>query len=279
MGKILAIPSGGNLYAQTVALLARLGIIIVVNGRNFMVDLLGSDIFNRAIIMRSQDMSEALAAGLVDAAIYGYDWHMENGLADQLFIMADLNYSKKTDGPVKVVVFSKEHEKLIDEPGISVSTEFLRLAAQVFKRATIRYSYGGTEQKVAYGKYDFGVCVMETGDSLRENGLVVVKEILTSPTILVSRQDDQEIRYFGELLVGGLRAAKLRLMKMNISQDSLSRALQLLPSLDAPTVNQLSNGDYAVESVVPADQVANLIIKLKGQGASGILSQVIEIVC
>lgn len=277
MKKTLAIPNG-SLYEATSTLLAKVGMRVVINGRKFEARLEGSDIFDRAIIMRPQDMPEALIDGMADAAIYGYDWHEEIGLGDKLKIITELNYSKKTCQPVKLVVFGRQAE-LVDAEDVLVTTEYPRLTAQLFKRATIRFSHGGTEQKVAYGKYDYGVCVTETGESLRENGLAIARTILVSPTVLVAKEDVPEIRYFGELLAGGLRAATLRLMKMNVSREALPEVLPLLPALEAPTVSQLSNSDYAVETVVPKDQLANLVVRLKGKGVNGILFQEVDIVC
>jgi ATP phosphoribosyltransferase len=277
MKKTLAIPNGG-MYAPTIALLAKVGVSVAVSGRKFDARIEGSDIFDRAIIMRAQDMPEALIDGMADAAIYGRDWHEEVGLGEELVVLAELNYARKTNQPVKLVIFSQKKE-LKDEEGILVTSEFPKLTAPFFKRAKIRYSHGGTEQKVAFGKYDYGVCVVETGDSLRDNGLTLVKTIMVSPTLFVARQECQEFSYFAELLVGGLQAAGLRLLKMNVSKERLAQVLLLLPALEAPTVNQLSNGDMAVETIVDKGIVANLIVKLKGEGVNGILSQELEIVC
>jgi len=274
---ILAIPNG-SLYESTLAMLSKVGIGVVTNGRKFEARIEGSDIFDRAIVMRPQDMAEALVDGMVDVAIFGRDWLAEVGLGDQLITLAELNYSKKTNQPVKIVIFSKQSE-LVDREGILVTTEYPMLTSSFFKKATIRFSHGGTEQKVAFGKYDYGVCVTETGDSLSENGLVIVKTILVSPTILVTKNDSQELSYFASLLVGALRSSNLRLLKMNVHKDLLEKIISVLPALEAPTVNQLSNGDYALETIVPKTSVANLMVELQGKGVSGILSQEIEIAC
>lgn len=280
--KTLAIPNG-SLYEATIALLTKVGIGVKVDGRKFMARLEGSDIFDRAIIMRPQDMPEALIDGIADAAIYGYDWHEEAGLGNELVVIAQLNYSKKTDLPVELVIFGKRNKlkgnKLVDNQNILVTTEYPRLTARFFKQAKLRFSHGGTEQKVAYGKYDYGVCVTETGESLRENGLIIVKTILTSPTLLVAKNDAPELRYFGELLAGGLRAGKYRLMKMNVDKEVLADVLPLLPSLKAPTVNKLSNNNYAIETVVPKNKVGNLMINLRGKGVNGILVQEVDLIC
>jgi ATP phosphoribosyltransferase len=228
--------------------------------------------------MRPQDMSEALVDGMADATIYGYDWYTESGLSNRLTVITELNYSKKTNQPVKLVVFGKT-EKIVDREGVLVTTEYPRLTAEIFKQATIRFSHGGTEQKVAYGKYDYGVCITETGESLVENGLVIVKEILISPTVLVAKMATPELMFFGELLTGALRAEKYRLIKMNVRKENLAKILKVLPSLEAPTVSELSSGDCAVETVVPKGEVSNLIIALKRLSASGILVQSLDIIC
>ncbi len=275
--KTLAIPNG-SLYEATCSLLSKIGITIEANGRKFVSGLKGSVIFDQAIVMRPQDMPEALVVGIADAAIYGYDCHEESGLSNELKVIVELNYSKTSDQPVKLVIFGKNDE-LIDDANILVTTEYPRLTANHFKMAKIRFSHGGTEQKVAYGKYDYGVCVTETGKSLKENGLKIVKTILTSPTVLVAKEETLELKYFGELLAGGLKAAKNRLIKMNANEKVLPEIISLLPSLDAPTVNKLSNGDYAVESVVPKNIICDLIVNLRSKGANGILVQEIELVC
>jgi ATP phosphoribosyltransferase len=275
--KTLALPNG-SLYEATSSLLAKVGITLESNGRKFISGIKGSEIFDQAIIMRPQDMPEALVDGMADAAIYGYDWHEESGLSNELKVITELNYSKTTDQPVKLVIFGKCDE-LIDSNDVLVTTEYPKLTAKFFQQAKIRFSHGGTEQKVAYGKYDYGVCVTETGKSLKENGLKIMRTILISPTVLVAKEKTAELAYFGELLAGGLKAAKYRLIKMNSRENILPDILSLLPSLEAPTVNKLSNGDYAVESVVPQNIICDLIVNLKTKGANGILVQGIELVC
>ncbi len=273
----MAIPNG-SLYEATMRLLGKAGMRVEFCGRRFDGRLVGSRIFDRVIVMRPQDMPEALLDGMVDAAIYGLDWHEESGLADQLCIITELGYSKKTMRPVRVVVFGKRAD-LLDDESIIVTTEYLLLAKRIFKKAKLRFSHGGTEQKVAYGKYDYGVCVAETGDSLRANGLHILKTILVSPTILAARKPEPELLLFGELLVGALRSDGLRLLKLNADQAVADDVLARLPALRSPTMNRLSDGAYAIETVVKREEVADLVVGLKQLGASGILVQPIDLVC
>lgn len=69
------------------------------------------------------------------------------------------------------------------------------------------------------------------------------------------------------------RSARGRvLVKMNVATDQLAAVLALLPSMKAPTVNELAgDGGYAVETVVSKTQINTLIPELKDAGATGIL--------
>ena len=54
--------------------------------------------------------------------------------------------------------------------------------------------------------------------------------------------------------------------------EALDEVTKLLPSLHAPTVNNLADSDWvAIESVVERREVRDLIPKLRTAGAEGIL--------
>lgn len=276
MKKVLGIPNG-SLEKATLDLLERVGIKINVKGRRFESAILQSSIFDRAIIMRPQDIPGAVIDGMIDVGITGLDQVCESGRKENLKIITELEYSKKSKSPVRVVAFARENN-FIDAEGILVASEYPFLTEQFFKKAAIRFSHGGTEQKVAYGKYDYGVCITETGESLRKNGLVIVKTLLISPTVLIAKNKTPELEYFGELMAGGLRAEKYNLLKMNVKEEAKISVLKILPAIMAPTVNRLSSGDYAIETVILKNEVSNLIIALKAAGGSGILVSDIAIV-
>ena len=62
------------------------------------------------------------------------------------------------------------------------------------------------------------------------------------------------------------------MVKMNVSKSNLDEVIGILPSMKAPTVNELFGGEgYAVETVVPKDQINILIPELRGAGASDIV--------
>jgi ATP phosphoribosyltransferase len=62
------------------------------------------------------------------------------------------------------------------------------------------------------------------------------------------------------------------LVKLNVADADISAVLGLLPAMKSPTVSQLAgDGGWAVETVVPKDQINTLIPALKDAGASDII--------
>jgi ATP phosphoribosyltransferase-like protein len=177
-----------------------------------------------------------------------------------------------------VVVIGK-NEKFLDQPNILVAAEYPNLAKKIFKKAKIRPSGGGTEQKlVELGKYDFGVCVTETGKSINENGLKIVKVILESPVTLIARKFTPQIKLLGELLLGALNSEKYMLLKMNVEKRFYGSIINFIPALRSPTISRLLRGGYAIEAVVKKDGLADLVILLRQKGGTGITTQRIDMV-
>jgi ATP phosphoribosyltransferase len=59
---------------------------------------------------------------------------------------------------------------------------------------------------------------------------------------------------------------------LNIQDDNLSKVVDILPSLHAPTLNSLSDSDWhSVETVVEERVVREIIPRLKAAGAEGII--------
>jgi ATP phosphoribosyltransferase len=151
------------------------------------------------------------------------------------------------------------------------------LAKKFFKKAKVRFSHGTTEAKVVCGQYSYGVGVVDSGLSLKENGLKILKVLLVSPTVLIAREQLPEIEYFGQLLKAGFEAENYRLIKLDASRQDKEKIISILPSIQSPTVNRLANGNYAIETVARNDEIVDLIFQLKKLGAKGILVQEINI--
>jgi ATP phosphoribosyltransferase len=267
----IALPSG-SLFEATLNLLARVGMVVKFGDREFMVRVENKNLTITFILDRPQDIPLGILRGAYDAGICGLDCVVESGLEAVLVLISELAYAKKSRRIVEVVIFGKA-DRLIDAENIVVATEFMNLARAYFKKAKLVYSHGCTESKVLYGGYHFGVCITETGKSLEANGLKIVKTILRSPTVLIAKEEMPEIKIFGEILCGALAAEKQVILKFDCAKDIKDDIVAGLPAIESPTVNQLSDGNFAIETVIAKDDLANQLIRLKLAGATGIIVQ------
>ena len=59
---------------------------------------------------------------------------------------------------------------------------------------------------------------------------------------------------------------------MNVAAEQLQSVLEAIPSMKAPTVNELAKGEgYTVETVVAKTEINILIPELRDKGASDII--------
>jgi len=235
-------------------------------------------------ILRPQEIPQYVAEGLFDLGITGRDWIEET--SSDVVSLGELRYSKATSSPVRIVVAVPEdslYQSVADLPqGVRVSSEYPALTRRFFAEkgieADIRLSYGATEAKVP-DIVDCIVDITETGRAIRAAGLKIIDTMLTSYTELVANpaaHADPEKQHAMEqiltLLAGVLEARDKVLVKLNVSGQALDKVIDILPAMKTPTVNELYGGaGYAVEAVVPKQQINTLIPALKDVGATDII--------
>lgn len=235
-------------------------------------------------ILRPQEIPGYVAEGLFDLGITGRDWVEET--SSQVESLGELRYSKVTTDPVRIVLAvpaDSPIQSVTDLPaGVRVSSEYPVLTRRFFAErgveADIRLSYGATEAKVP-DIVDAIVDITETGNALRAAGLRIIDTLLVSYTELIANPasfaDIDRRHAMGQimtLLQGVLDARGKVLVKLNVPADRLEAVVGLLPSMKAPTVNELHAGaGYAVETVVAKNSINVLIPALSDAGASDII--------
>ncbi|HEY5664111.1 MAG TPA: ATP phosphoribosyltransferase [Ilumatobacter sp.] len=234
-------------------------------------------------ILRPQEIAGYVAEGLFDLGITGRDWVEETGA--RVESLGVLQYSKNTVQPVRVVVAvaaDSPVQSVAELPdGVRVASEYPSLTKRFFAArgvdADVRLSYGASEAKIP----DIADCVVditETGRALRAAGLRVIDTILTSFTEVVvnpvSFADPDKRRAMDQLMTllnGALEARGKVLLKLNVTADRRAAVLAELPAAKSPTVNQLANGDFAIETVVQKSGINLLIPSLREAGATDLL--------
>ena len=235
-------------------------------------------------ILRPQEIPVYVANGLFDVGIAGRDWIEETG--SDVTSLGELKYSKVTAKPVKIVVAvpaDSEYESIKDLPqGVRVSSEYPELTKRHFDaagvEADVQLSYGATEAK-APEIVDAVVDLTETGSALKAAGLKIIDEILTSYTEIFANNDSYEdpdkrkaMEQIKTLLDGVLDARGRVLMKLNVGASELDAVSSVLPSMKAPTVNELwDGGGFAVETVVNKSDINVLIPQLLELGATDVI--------
>ena len=277
----LGIPKG-SLEAATLDLFAQAGWTINTRSRNYFPSIDDPEI--NCSLVRSQEMGPYVANGTLDVGLTGQDWIAETG-AD-VEVICDLVYSKASDQPCRWVLIVKNDsdiQSVEDLEGKVVSTELMQFTKRYLQErgvnADVQFSWGATEAKVVEGLADAAVEITETGSTIRAHGLRIVCDLLHTHTVLIANKaaladpfKKQKIDNIALLLTSALLAREKVLLKMNVAQKDIDAVVGQLPSLHAPTINQLHDETWlAVETVVSKHQIRDLIPQLKQAGAEGIL--------
>jgi ATP phosphoribosyltransferase len=279
----LVIPKG-SLEEQTLRLFEAADLRVRRGSARDYHGTVDDDRIERVSILRPQEIPLYVQDGLFDLGITGQDWIAETE-AD-VEVLTTLSYARSGTGHGTTVVLAVPNEHPAQTakeipPGTRISTEFLKLTERYFADLGIPvkvvWSYGATEAKVPE-IVDAIVDVTETGNTLRAHGMRIVETLLTSEPVLIANRDALDdgakrvaIDDVQTLLLGALRAEGRVLIKLNVAEDRLQEVLAVVPSMKAPTVSQLSEGGYAIETVVDKVGVNRLIPQLKAAGATDIL--------
>ncbi|SFM85592.1 ATP phosphoribosyltransferase [Thermodesulforhabdus norvegica] len=278
---VLGIPKG-SLQESTVNLFRRSGWNISISERSYFPEINDPEI--SCAICRAQEMSRYVENGTFDAGITGKDWILEN--ESDVVVVADLVYSKVSNRPTRWVLavpFDSPIRDIKDLEGKKIATELVGFTRRYFAEAGINvkveFSWGATEAKVIAGLCDAIVEVTETGSTMRANGLRIVKELMQSNPQLIANRDSwqdpwkrEKIEQISLLLQGALRAEDMVGLKMNVPEERLGDVMEILPSLNAPTIAHLYKSNWlSVEVVVSKKVVRDLIPQLIKRGAEGII--------
>ena len=277
----LGIPKG-SLESSTLSLFKQAGWSITPRSRNYFPSINDAEI--NCALVRSQEMAPYVANGTLDLGLTGHDWILETE-ADVEEI-CELVYSKSSDQPcrwVLVVPNDSPIQSIQDLNGKKIATELVGFTKRYLKEnsinAEVEFSWGATEAKVVEGLVDAVVEITETGSTIKAHGLRIVCDILHTETRLIANKKALEnpwkrskIEQIAMLLQAALTARQKVALKMNAPADQLDEIVALLPSLHAPTVSHLFDKAWlAIETVVDANVVRDLIPQLKNAGAEGIL--------
>jgi len=184
MGKItIALPKG-RLFQQTVEILKNADIIeeeVKPESRKLTVE---TENF-RFLLVRAKDVPTYVEYGVADIGVAGDDVLLE--LNPDVYVPVDLKI-----GACNIVVagLPESKEKYSHNlTEIKVATKYPKIAENFFKEKGINASiielYGSIELAPILGLAEYIVDIVETGTTLRENGLVVIDNVRPSSAKLI----------------------------------------------------------------------------------------------
>lgn len=272
----------GSLEKATVELFEQAGWTIRLSSRNYFPSIDDDEI--SCHLIRSQEMAKYVERGTIDVGIAGRDWVEEN--QSDVVIVDNLVYSKVSRRPARwvlVVTQDSPVQRPEDLAGKTISTELVGFTKRFFAERNIpvevEFSWGATEAKVVEGLCDAIVEVTETGSTIRANNLRIVETLMEStPVILANKQawadpwKRQKIEQLNTLLQAALAAEKMVGLKMNVPHGQIDSIINMLPSLNKPTVAHLYQSDWvSVETVLHEKEVRRIVPELLKAGAEGII--------
>jgi len=141
----------------------------------------------RFLLVRNQDVATYVFHQAADIGVVGLDTLEEQGL--DVIRLLDLKR-----GICKVAIGMKKGEKFdLNKPEIKVASKMVNITKRYFEERAVSVDiiklYGSIELAPLIGLADMIVDVVETGSTMKQNGLEVVQDIMTSSTYLIANKN------------------------------------------------------------------------------------------
>jgi ATP phosphoribosyltransferase len=269
----IAVPNKGSLSEPAADMLREAGYRVRRDAKELVV----SDTDNgvELFYLRPRDIAIYVGSGTVDCGITGRDLLLDSGSAaievmTLGFGVSTFRYAARP-GRVAAVAEISGHRVATSYPGLVEK----HLADQGVAAQVVRLD-GAVETAITLGVADVIADVVETGATLRGQGLEVFGEpILRSEAVLIRRDGSEEtaaVEVLRRRLAGVITARHYVMLDYDVPVALVDAACAITPGLESPTVSPLQNRDWvAVRAMVPRSQTNAIMDELYELGARAIL--------
>ncbi|MHA7986528.1 ATP phosphoribosyltransferase [Rathayibacter sp. CAU 1779] len=273
----IAVPNKGSLSETAAQMLAEAG----YTGRKDPKELIVADPANDVefFYLRPRDIATYVGSGALDVGITGRDLLLDSGSPARE--IDELGFAASTfrfAGPAGRFTDVKELE------GLRVATSYDGLVGAWLREAGVNVTLvrldGAVESAVRLGVADAVADVVETGSTLRKQGLDIFGPvILQSQAVLIGAPDgagDGEpasgIATLHRRLQGVMVARQYVLIDYDLPSHLIEKAVALTPGVESPTISPLrDSGWVAVRAMVPRTSTNRIMDDLYELGARAIL--------
>jgi ATP phosphoribosyltransferase len=276
----LAIQKSGRLTELSRKLIAECGIELEPSSAKLRAPAYNFPL--EALFLRDDDIPGYVADGVADAAIVGENVVAERGAHVQ--IMRRLGFGKCR----LAIALPKgaEYSGNGSLEGKTIATSYPRLLSRYLEEqgigATIHEISGSVEIAPSLGLCDAICDLVSSGSTLLSNGLREVAVVFESQAVLIvnSSMSGDAARELDRLVFridAVLRAKRTKYILLNVLNEKIPDIVSLLPGLKSPSILPLATpGWSSLHTVVSEDDFWNVIERLRGAGAEGILVLPIE---
>lgn len=268
----IAVPNKGSLSEPTVEMLRESGYRVRRDSKELVVA--DPDNGVEFFYLRPRDVALYVGRGQVDAGVTGRDLLLDSGsTAGEVM---GLGFGGST---FRFAARAGEVSQVGDLQGRRVATSYATLVADHLGQAGVDAEVvrldGAVETAIMLGVADAIADVVETGTTLRNQGLTVFGDpILRSEAVLISAPDADArgLDVLHRRLTGVVRAREYVMLDYDCPVTLVDQAVELTPGLESPTVAALHDTEWtAVRAMVPRGRTNQIMDELYDLGARAIL--------
>ena len=276
----IAIQAKGRLSEESLELLREAGIEVDDSKRKFLSQ--SSSFPVEILYLRDDDIPQAVAQGVADLGIVGYNEVCERG--EDVEIVDRLGF-----GACRIslaIPKAEEYSGLEYFNGRRIATSYPNILNKFLEdkgiEAKVSVITGSVEIAPTVGMSDAIFDIVSSGGTLVSNGLKEVDKVVFSEAVLVANKNlsEEKSRLLDQIkfrfnAVKESRGKKYLLM--NIPNDRIEDAIRIVPAMRSPTVLPLAQSGWSsLHSVVDESVLWEKIESLKKIGAEGILVLSVE---
>jgi len=272
----IAVPNKGTLSETATEMLREAGYVTRRDPKELIVADPRNDV--EFFYLRPRDIATYVGSGALDVGITGRDLLLDSHSAAIEVDALDFGASTfRFAGPIG------RFQTLRDLEGVRVATSYdglVRdfLAAEGVNATVVRLD-GAVESAVRLGVADAVADVVETGSTLRKQGLEIFGPVIleSSAVMIAAREDVPGLETLRRRIQGVMVAHQYVLIDYDLPAELVDRASAITPGLESPTVSPLRDtGWVAVRVMVPRSEMNQVMDELYALGARAILVSAIH---
>ena len=272
----IAVPNKGTLSETAVQMLQEAGYATRRDPKELIVSDPRNDV--EFFYLRPRDIATYVGSGALDVGITGRDLLLDSHSAAREVDELDFGASTfRFAGPIG------RFDSLAQLNGVRVATSYAALVSDFLERegvtAEVVHLDGAVESAVRLGVADAVADVVETGSTLKKQGLEIFGPvILESHAVLIAARESIEgLETLRRRLQGVMVAHQYVLMDYDLPAALLDAASKITPGLESPTVSQTRDSEWvAVRVMVPRAETNHVMDALYELGARAILVSAIH---